>query len=112
MVLTHIPLGDDTEDPVEGGKKGKGSKVVPKETPGSTCSDCPATCTVRWRGLGWSSNEHPWAIGQMKPYRVVSNSPTKWPHPYQIPKKREGGWERNKCWQTSQPNNVQTGPSP
>ena len=78
MVLTHIPLGDDTEDPVEGGKKGKGSKVVPKETPGSTCSDCPATCTVRWRGLGWSSNEHPWAIGQMKPYRVVSNSPTKW----------------------------------
>ena len=30
MVLTHIPLGDDTEDPVEGGKKGKGSKIVPK----------------------------------------------------------------------------------
>ena len=31
MVLTHIPLGDDTEDPVEGGKKGKGSKIVPKK---------------------------------------------------------------------------------
>ena len=86
MVLTHIPLGDDTEDPVEGGKKGKGSKVVPKETPGSTCSDCPATCTVRWRGLGWSSNEHPWAIGQIQgriklPYKMARPNPN--PHPHQ-----------------------------
>ena len=74
MVLTNKPLGDDTEDPVVGGKKGKG-KGCAKEHLTVHVADCPARCTVRSRGLGWLYKDHPWAIGLMKPYRVVFNSP-------------------------------------
>jgi len=115
MILTHYTSGRRHWRSRGRRKEGIRERVVPKGHLTVHDADFPAWCTVRCRGLGWSYSDHPWAIGHMKPYRVVSNSPTKWPHQYQnqIPKKKRGraGGKEINVGKLCQPNNVQTGPS-